>query len=412
VRRFRVLSAGAGILALLGTALVASPASAGEGMGGGDPIVVMTIADATQPNGNTTPEFFAAVRARAEAINEDEDGGINGREVKVLSCDTKTNPNDASNCFREAVDAKASAIIGSLVNFDTELYGLMEEAQIPVIGAIPAALDGWQSPVSFPITSGSIGYFYAQPALLNAFGADKMSLLMLDIGPAVSFLESLMKGAASTQGVEYTKFVPIPADATDLSTYVASATDDGENGVVSWIPGEGYNALLRQIQSSGYQGENSTVVSATSPKILGEVGDASNGLLAISGFSAPSAKNPAMKQFRKDMKAFDPDVDLNEVAQQYWASMWIFERVAEGLDTVDGASMIAALNETSDLDMGGMMPNLDFTQPYTDLPQGIPPLARLFNPDVSWLKLKGSKLVPAEKSSLFYNAFSGEAVDI
>jgi len=76
----------------------------------GPPIKVMAMEAYTIPSSGLVDPHFPAALARAKAINAA--GGIKGRPVTVIRCDTKSDPNQAAACARKAVSEKVVAVIG------------------------------------------------------------------------------------------------------------------------------------------------------------------------------------------------------------------------------------------------------------------------------------------------------------
>src|SRR5262245_13194632 len=99
-------------LALLGALAVPIGATAANAQGSDEPIVVMTIGDFDQPQiGQSYPELPGAVKARARVINNK--GGINGRKVEVIACNTSFDQDRTGQCARDAVAENVVALIGA-----------------------------------------------------------------------------------------------------------------------------------------------------------------------------------------------------------------------------------------------------------------------------------------------------------
>jgi hypothetical protein len=75
-----------------------------------------------------------------------------------------------------------------------------------------------------------------------------------------------------------------------------------------------------------------------------------------------------------------------------WAAFHGFTIIAEGIDgEITAESFFEAASNTSNLDLGGMVPDLDFTQEWTD---GLEGYERLFNRSVVFSTLENGKVVP------------------
>ena len=75
-----------------------------------------------------------------------------------------------------------------------------------------------------------------------------------------------------------------------------------------------------------------------------------------------------------------------------WAAFAAFAQIAETIDgVINASSFFEAASNTDNLDLGGMVPVLDFTQEWTD---GLEGYQRLFNRSVVFSVLQNGKIVP------------------
>jgi branched-chain amino acid transport system substrate-binding protein len=409
VKASRVLSVVA-TAALIG-ALLAVPARAEapqQKKFTGDPITVMTFGEFdVAATASKNPEWPGAVKARAQAINKAgglEDASGATHQVKVLECNTGLDPNKARACAQEAVDEGVVAVLGANTLYGDQTFPLLEAAGIASIGTFIGAPIDAASPVSFPLSSGLPGVFTGLPAALGEQGAENVGAIIPDLGAATGVAELFMGQGATTAGVALNPAVLIPPDATDLAPYVASGTGDDVDGVVTVLIGDVYATLLQQVAASGYEGLQATQAGIVTAEVIEEAGDAAEGLLLV-GATTPftNTKVPGVKMFRKDMKAYDSSLPLNDTAIVSWASMWVLERVAEKLATIDAASVLDAMGKVNDLDMGGITPPLSTTEP-----SGIPLLERMYNPTVVFSSVKNGKIKQLKAD--FFDPFVGEFV--
>jgi hypothetical protein len=75
-----------------------------------------------------------------------------------------------------------------------------------------------------------------------------------------------------------------------------------------------------------------------------------------------------------------------------WAAYMGFYQIASGIEgDLTASSFFEAASNTSSLDLGGMVPVLDFTTEWTD---GLPGYARLFNRSVVYSQLSNGQVIP------------------
>ncbi|MCZ7531587.1 MAG: ABC transporter substrate-binding protein [Acidimicrobiia bacterium] len=118
----------------------------------GEPIKVGVIVEETG-GALANPEYPEGAIGAALMVNEA--GGIGGRPVEVLTCDTANDPNTAAECGRMMVDEGVVALTGVLSVHADQFLPLMEENKIPSIAHTLAGAAGFTSPAAFPVVGGS-----------------------------------------------------------------------------------------------------------------------------------------------------------------------------------------------------------------------------------------------------------------
>lgn len=409
LRALGIRALGIGVaVGLLGASFAAPVGAQSKPKFTGEPVTVMTYGEFDVPaTGTSDPEWPGAVKARAKAINESgglKDAGGDTHKVEVLVCNTGLDPNKASACAQEAVDAGVVAVVGANTTYGAQALPVLEGAGIASIGTFIGGPTDASSPVSFPLTSGLPGVFTGLPAVLADQGAETIGSIIPDLGEITGVAELFMDQGASASGASLQKPVLVPADATDLAPYVASGTADDPDGLITVLLGDGYATLLQQMAQSDYEGLQATQAGIVTADVIEQAGDAANGLLLV-GATTPftNTKVPGVKMFRKDMKAYDSSLPLNDSAMVSWASMWVLERIAADLPTIDAASVLDAMGKVSDLDMGGITPPLTTTKGT-----GIALLERMYNPTVVFSSVKNGKIKQLKPD--FFDPFVGDFV--
>jgi branched-chain amino acid transport system substrate-binding protein len=395
---------------LTGLAMVAAlttPASAQpKNKFTGDPVRVAYIGD-FDSLGTSFFEVPGAVKARVKAINSSgglKDASGETHKVVATTCNSAVDPNKTQSCAQDAIDAGAVAIVGMNAVQSGQVLPLFEQEGIPSIGTAIFGPADASNPVSFPIGSGVAGMFQALPQLLAEQGAKRISYIIPDLGAVTSAVLLFIDQGLALSGAEKGETVLVPPDATDLAPYIATGTAGGVDGIVGYLIGDAQVTLLQQLGAQGYDGLVATQGGLLTQQMLDSAGDAANGLL-VAGLYTPytSTKVPGIKQFRKEMKAYDPDLDPNDAALNAWMSMYVFEQVAETLPTIDRASLLAAMGAIDGLDTRGVTPPLTTTE-LSDVPL----LTRMFNPTVTFSSVRKGKVKALEPG--FFDPFLGEKV--
>ncbi|MGJ3558278.1 ABC transporter substrate-binding protein [Streptomyces sp. INA 01156] len=117
-------------LAVLPLLLTACGDGGTEGTSDG-PVKIMTIAS-FESQVYSVPWLKTAVTAAVARVNDD--GGIGGRKIELLTCNDKFDPNEATACAQRAVSEKVTAVVGPLSPNIGAIAAVMEQARIPIIG--------------------------------------------------------------------------------------------------------------------------------------------------------------------------------------------------------------------------------------------------------------------------------------
>jgi ABC-type branched-subunit amino acid transport system substrate-binding protein len=349
----------------------------------GDPILVMTIGNWTQPQiGTSNPEFPAGAQAAAAAVNAA--GGIDGRPIDVIVCSDELSADTARQCAQDAVDKGVVAVVGLQTTNEVTILPILEAAGIPAIGVSPFTEVGLTSPVSFPDTSGFVGQTLGMGLQLAEAGATTVSAVVpgglggiaTEVGDAVGL-------GATSAGAEYAGLVQIPAKSADLSPTIAAATEKGAS--VAGFAGD-QAAFINAMRSLSPDSMISTFPFNLTDSVIESAGAAAEGVMGVDGIVPPSADTPGTNQYREELADFDESLPTSTTGLHEWLAMWTFSRVVADLDTIDAASALEAMGQVTDLDMGGITPA------YTTVSES-EAYPRMFNSSVVFQKVEDGKLV-------------------
>ena len=354
----------------------------------GEPLKVMTVTTLNAA-GPTYQNIANTAEVYADYINER--GGIAGRPLEVTVCDEQFDPAVATSCAREAVEEGMISIVGSFTFFAESIVPVIAESDITWFGpCCPITPSELTSPHSFPIGNQPM---YSVGAVKKAVDDGCTSMNAVIIDGAQIFIPP-MENAIAALGQSFGDVIILPPTAQDYSAEVAQATANDADCVIT-VVSEGpyitWNTAWTQSGTGavqyGPQG-NLNEVSAAGNE------ESTNGDI-IAGMYPDISTAPwdEYRQALDDAGLDTSELDYNSLGGMgTWAAFVGFTIIAESIDgEITAESFFDAASTTSDLDLNGMVPNLDFTQEWTD---GLEGYERLFNRSVVFSTLDDGKVVP------------------
>ena len=358
----------------------------------GDPIKLMTVTT-LNANGPTYENIAITANVAADYINDN--GGINGRPVEVIVCDEQFDPAIAANCARQAVEEGVVSVVGSFTYFAEAIVPVIAQSDITWFGACcPISPSELSSPHSFPIGNQPM---YSVGEVKKAVEDGCVSINAVIAEGADAIFRTPMENAMSAYGRTFNDVIITPTIAQDYSAEVARATSDVDCMVVvmSETPFLTWNTALQQADTTVKQYGNQGNLNAISAKGAEE---ATNGNV-IAGMY-PDISTEPWDEYRAALDAAGVDQVANDFnslgGMGTWAAYMGFMQIASGIEgDVTAKSFFDAASATTALDLGGMVPVLDFTQEWTD---GLPGYTRLFNRSVVFSQLDNGQVVPLDNT--------------
>lgn len=359
--------------------LAATATACGDDSGGaadGDTIRIMSIA----PTGTQATNFETAKVIQAYIDQLNESGGLGGKDVELIVCNDKYDPNEATNCAAQAVDEQVTAVVGGFSGFEGDIIKILDQASIPWIGTTATSADSLTSELSYPVWSGPLAF--GSLGGVAAQTCDSTTPVLLDTASAASivgFADAAMKQA----GKEFNEQVKVAQTTVDF-TSVAQSLKGSDCALVA-LPTSMYAPLASAMDQLKVRTRLLTTAAVFDNTVVGEFPETLEGSV-VSGYY-PHIDDPAWA----DAVAVIPsDLDMSgAVLQNSWVSMLVFDAVASSIDgDVTAATLKEALDGSAAVETGGLTPTLNFTEP---LP--MPDLARLFNTEAVNFAATDGKLV-------------------
>lgn len=396
-RPFRTATALAACTAAVGASIVACGVLPGGSAGAREPITVMTFAP-EETRATNMPGMPAMAQAYAKYVNEK--GGVDGHELRVLTCNEHNTTAGAAACARRAVAEGAVAVVGSYSQNGRAFMAPLEAAGIPYIGGYGVSEEEFTSYLSYPVNGG-------QAALLAGNGrqlADscrRVSLVRPDTIAGDDLPVLLNTGLSEGDGRPSTD-VRAAEDATEYLAEAERARDEAGSGsgCVTAVLGErtaNFFDSFRRLPGDDGGVRISSVLSSVGQPLIDRTGGAGGPFEGayMTGWypEAGDARWGVMRQVIQDHAFGDDRIDPADAGvQTTWIAYTVLRKVIEALDrdSITSSAVSHALDTGVRVDTGGLTPALRWR--FEDM-LGVPGFPRIVNPNVTFQVVRDGRLV-------------------
>ncbi|MET3984912.1 ABC-type branched-subunit amino acid transport system substrate-binding protein [Streptomyces sp. PvR034] len=371
--------------------------------GSGDTITVMTWA----PEG-TKATNMGGMPAMAKTYERwiNGKGGINGRKLRVLTCNEHNTATGAADCARQAIAAKAVAVVGSYSQWGRAFMAPLEAEGIPFIGGYGVSAEEFQSTLSYPVNGG-------QPVLLAGAGhqlgkaCEDVALVRPDTLAGDSMPILLNAGFKAVKPQREAADVRAPEDSAN---YGAQATEalteagkgkDKSKGCVAAVLGERTETFFdsfRRLDTQTKKPQLSSVLGSVSQSLVDRTGGKESqfeGAYVTSWY--PVSGDPLWQPMRKviaDNGFGDNRVDPDDTGTQTtWIAYSVLSEVVKRLgkdEDVTGRTVTRALNHSAGIKTGGLTPDLSWR--YQDM-RAVGGFPRMANGRVTFQIVQDGRIV-------------------
>ncbi|MEU3184497.1 ABC transporter substrate-binding protein [Streptomyces sp. NPDC006923] len=368
--------------------------------GGREPITVMTWAP-VGTNATNMPGMPAMAKAYARWVNES--GGIDGHELRVLTCDERNESAGAAACARRAVKEHAVAVVGSYSQHGRQFMAPLEAASVPYLGGYGVTEEEFTSFLSYPVNGGQATLLAGNGRQL-ARDCERTSLVRPDTVTGDDLPELLNSGLQQGHRRNASD-IRAAEDATDYTTAAEQARERAEDGgCVTAVLGDRTETFFdsyRRLPEDDRDIRVSSVLGSVGQPLIDRTGG-KEGPFEGAYFTGwyPVATDPAWRPMRDVIKehAFgDNDIDpADPGVQTTWIAYTALKAVVEAVndDVVTSGKIADALDRGVQVDTGGLTPPLRWR--YEDM-LGAPGFPRIINGDVTFQVVREGRLVAQKK---------------
>jgi ABC-type branched-subunit amino acid transport system substrate-binding protein len=258
-------------------------------------------------------------------------------------CDGQLSPTQETLCSEQWARDGVAAITGGVMPIGTGV-GPLQAAKIPYIDGTFGTTAEVASPYVFAVGAAGPGTTAGIAKALASGGATKLGVLTCAEASCDSTVSEFDYGATKN-GIANPQAFRVPNASVDYSSVVAQVLQSHVNGLAMVFTPDGADQIITQLRQAGYKGVIAGNAIAFTSATLANLSPAySSGLrIVYSATPGTDAGNQETSALTAAMKKLSPSAPVSDLAVYTWASIKIFARIAQGLKTVDAATVLGAL---------------------------------------------------------------------
>lgn len=264
------------------------------------------------PSGGPVPQPGADTGATAavDYVNG-QMGGVGGRPIELVSCDTDTTPESATSCANTFVEEGVVAVMDGFNLSSSATLPVLSSAKIPLVGMIPFdSVTGSKAEDRVYFAAPQASFLVGAMQAFKQAGKDSIVLALVDTPSSHQTIDTLLPALA--QGLDMDAsgvyFSPTNPNFTALAATIAK--DDPDVGGLMASPNEAAcTALVQALRQQGYDGTIFTA--ACTDYIEAAPADAAGGALYSSTW-LPDAIDYAPDDVRADLEAAQQAIEAVE----------------------------------------------------------------------------------------------------
>lgn len=248
----------------------------------GEPIKI-GMANQDNAASGSFPEMTDAAKAAVEYVNR-ELGGAAGHPLELVTCATSGTPESSSRCANQIVAAKPLLTTFGFDLGSPAAVPIFEKSGVPYVGGVPSSPAEFTADNSWQLTAGTISGFPAQSVFMaDELKAKKVSILYADVPQGLDAAKNFGDAVLKSRGVQDVKLVPAKIDTTDFTASLSAASSGDPDAIMVIFVSQQCSRIMRAAQSLGVKVPTFYPGACNDSKMLGEIGDAAEGLY----FNAP-----------------------------------------------------------------------------------------------------------------------------
>jgi branched-chain amino acid transport system substrate-binding protein len=251
------------------------------------------------------PGEKAASGAAVKYVNEYL-GGVTGRPIELVWCETSLTPAGATDCANQMVSAKVPVVLGATPAVADPIVKVLTAAHIPYF--VNTAVD--QSVVLSSdsyVLANVLGFLGAPVKIAKDKGFKKVATILIDVPASVGPVKAFQTPMYTKAGIS-NEFTSVPPGTPDMTPQVQAAASKNPDMFVIVGDPTFCTAGLTALQTVGFKGTVFINSQCMSPDLAKSVPGGVKGVLVGTTQALAAGEDAESKQYVAVMSKYAPDV--------------------------------------------------------------------------------------------------------
>ena len=321
----------------------------------GDPVKIGMVSDGATDAFDNRDELRAA-QATAEYWNAHK-GGVAGRPVEVVTCETGADPAGGTDCANQMVEEEVVAVALSQSAVAESVWEPLHAAGVPTFwfqtGGDALATDEQST---FTVASPAATLFGLPMSVAEDVDADSIAFVVIDVPQALVLLEEDGPALFEEAGIEM-EVVPIAPGTADMTSQMQQVANSGAD-VVQVTGNDAFCvAAFNGLAAVGYEGEIAAIAQCfTDATREGVDGEVLEGINVTATQALGAADDPTYQLYQAVVSTFGEDVtdiDNNTSMGGYVAMASLLTSLEELEGDVTFETVIEAIRSMPESELPG-----------------------------------------------------------
>ncbi len=277
-----------------------------EDVAAGEPIKIGLVSEGQTEAFDNADELRAG-KATAAYFNQHK-GGVAGRPVEIVTCETGADPSKAAGCANQFITEDVAAVALSQSGYTQAIWEPLHAAGIPTFFSQASGKDIESDPnTTFMVLNPEATFFGLPIAVAEAEQADKIAYVVIDVPQAVEILEASGEEVMAKAGLDY-DVVRVPLGTADMTAQMQQVVSGGAD-VVQVLGNDAFCiAAFQGLAAVGYTGSITAVNQCITDATREAMPTGLEGISILSSLAIGDVDDPSYQLYLAVMDAYGQDV--------------------------------------------------------------------------------------------------------